>query len=245
MQLAIIGIIFFALFIQGVAGFGSALIAMPLLVPLLGIEVAAPMFALLIFTGEIIMIIRYRESLHFGQIWRLMVGALVGIPLGMIGVNALPEPLVLLILGIVTAGYGLYALSGAKLPLQKRKNSNIGYGFGFLAGILSGAYNTGGPPYVMYSSTRGWSPAEFKSNLQAMFFVSSIGVIIGHTLLHHMTLNVIQNFLLALPAMVVGLVLGYSLDNLIKPQQFRIIVLILLVIIGVRLVYVAITGMMS
>lgn len=241
MPLIVLGIIFFALFVQGVAGFGSALIAMPLLVPILGIEVAAPMFALLIFTGEIILIIRYRHALHFDQIWRLMIGGLLGIPIGMIGVNTLPEPLVLLILGVITGGYGLYALSGARLP--RLKNPNVGYGFGFVAGLLSGAYNTGGPPYVMYSSTRGWTPAEFKSNMQAMFFVSSLGVILGHTVMGRMTLDVLQDFMLAVPAMVIGLVLGFSLDGFIKPEQFRKIVMVLLVIIGVRLIYVAVTGM--
>jgi len=240
-EFIVIPIIFFALFVQGAAGFGSALLAMPLLVPILGVEVAAPLFALVILTGEIIMIIRYRHALHIRDVWRLMVSSLVGIPLGVIGIRMIPEPVVLLILGVVTAGYALYALSGIK-PLRIT-NDNAAYGFGFLAGLLGGAYNTAGPPYIIYiTSSKEWTPAEFKSNLQAVFFVSSIGVIIAHFLSGNFTLIVIQHYLLTLPAAVIALVIGFSLDGRISPQRFRKIIMVLLVLLGLRLIYTAVMG---
>ena len=45
--------------------------------------------------------------------------------------------------------------------------------FGFFAGILGGAYNTNGPPVVIYGSLRKWSPATFRATLQGYFFMAA------------------------------------------------------------------------
>ena len=45
------------------------------------------------------------------------------------------------------------------------------YVSGFLSGLLIGAYNTGGPPVVVYADCRRWNSNQFKSNLQGFFFL--------------------------------------------------------------------------
>ena len=50
--LALMVAIFFAIFTQSLTGFGSALISMPLLVGLLGIQIAAPLVALVGLISE-------------------------------------------------------------------------------------------------------------------------------------------------------------------------------------------------
>src|SRR5690242_2049093 len=62
-ELTLLGIITLAMFVQGAAGFGSALIAMPIIIQLLGLKVAAPTFALVAQTAGIIVLIRYRQNI--------------------------------------------------------------------------------------------------------------------------------------------------------------------------------------
>lgn len=73
-------------------------------------------------------------------------------------------------LGVVIVAYALYALFNPTLPELAQRS--WAYGFGFAGGVLSGAYNTSGPPVVIYGTCRCWQPAEFKSNLQGYFLLT-------------------------------------------------------------------------
>ncbi len=227
-------IIFFAVLTQTVTGFGIALVAMSLLVQLLGIHIAAPLVAMTAAVLEFTLLVRHRDAINWRAVWRLSVASAIGIPLGILALRHVNERVVLMVLGLVIVTYSVYALITPRLP--KIENPNWAFGFGFLAGLLSGAYNTGGPPVVLYGNSQGWNPAEFKSNLQGLFLLNDILVITGHALSQHLTPAVWNNFWIALPALALGLIAGFGVERLIPPAAFRKIVLLLLIVTGLRLI---------
>ncbi|MBM3123430.1 MAG: hypothetical protein FJZ97_14775, partial [Chloroflexi bacterium] len=87
--------------IQALTGFGSALVSMALLPPLLGLLTAAPLVALMAGTIEIGLLLRYRSALRFANVKWLSAAMIVGIPVGVLGLRAVPERLALAVLGIV------------------------------------------------------------------------------------------------------------------------------------------------
>ncbi|NET10063.1 MAG: sulfite exporter TauE/SafE family protein, partial [Symploca sp. SIO2B6] len=133
-------IILVATTISATFGFGSALVAMPLLAPLLGIKTAAPFFNLIGSTSTIILVLLNWRQIILRAAWHLFAGTLVGIPLGIFLTRTLPEPLVVGVLGIILILFGLYRYVDA--PLPKLRHPGWGYSLGFIAGILGGAYNT-------------------------------------------------------------------------------------------------------
>ena len=227
-------IIFLAVLTQTATGFGLALVSMGLLVQLLGIQVAAPLVALTAASLELILLVRYRDALNWKAVWRLSAASMAGIPLGILALRHVNDKVILTVLGLVIVGYAAYALTNPRMP---ELQPGWAWGFGFLAGLLSGAYNTGGPPAVIYGNTRRWSPAEFKSNLQSFFLLNDVLVITGHAVSHHLTPVVWANYWLALPALALGLVAGLSLERLVHPAAFRKIVLLLLIVAGLRLIF--------
>jgi len=74
------------------------------------------------------------------------------------------DTLVLLISSLAGLPLGLLLLTALPEPAVP---------FGFLAGILGGAYNANGPPIVIYGVMRGWKKEAFRASLQGFFFVSS------------------------------------------------------------------------
>jgi uncharacterized membrane protein YfcA len=227
-------VIFLAVFTQGFTGFGSAMIAMALLPDLVGIQAATPLVALVAEVFEVYMLLRYRQSMSVQTIWPIVAAAVVGIPFGLLFLKQVDENLVLTILGILIVAYAVYALSGLQLPELKRRRWR--YGAGFLAGLLGGAYNVSGPPVILYGTARRWPPMEFKANLQGFFVFSSFFTLVGHFLSRNMSPQVWQYFWISLPALVIGGLLGTSLDRYLDPERFRKIVLVVLVILGVRLI---------
>lgn len=230
----IVASLFFAFLTFGLTGFGSGLIAMALLTPVLGVATAAPMFALISIGAECLMFLRYRQHIQLQSVWRLALASLIAIPIGILIIPHLNEHVVLIILGVVVAGYGCYSLFMPHLPTLA--NRRWGFAFGFASGLLTGAYNSGGPPLIIYGNLSKWAREEFKSNLPGMFMLNSMVVITSHILAGHYTQPVLQNVVIGLPAMLIGLFVGWSLDKRVNPETFRKMVLFLLVVIGVRLI---------
>jgi uncharacterized membrane protein YfcA len=231
--LALVLICFAAFFTFGMTGFGSALIAMPLLVPMLGVKVAAPLVALCGVSAEVVLIWRYRKQIQLGNVWRLALASGLAIPVGLLAARLLDQRLVMLALGMVVTFYGVYGL--LNLPLPHLQHPNWAFPFGLLSGVLSGAYNTGGPPAVIYGTMSRWSSNEFKTNLQGMFLVNSSIVLASHTLSGNITGSVLTDYLIAMPGVLLGIWLGMRIEKHVPPLLFRRIVLVLLVLIGARL----------
>ena len=227
-------IVFLAVFTQSLSGFGVALVAMALLPPLIGIRLATPLVAVIALTLETILILRYRQALDVKAIWRVVLAALIGTPLGVYFLSRVDEEIALSLLGIVIAGYALYALLGLKMP---RLDKPIwAYIAGLFGGLLGGAYNTSGPPVILYADCRRWPQDMFKSNLQGYFIVSSVAVVASHVFNGNLTPQVWGLFWWTTPFILVGAVAGLSLDRWLNPVIFRRLVLVLLIVMGIRMI---------
>ena len=235
LQAIVFVIIFLAVFIQSMSGFGLALVSMALLPGIIGVQIAAPLVALVGIPLEFLLLLKYRSALNFYAVWPLIIASLFGIPLGIYGLKRVDEEIVLTILGIVITGYAIYSLFEVKLP--QMKHPTWAYGSGFFAGLLGGAYNTAGPPVIIYGNCRGWLPAEFKGNLQSFFLVGTLFVAAAHALSGNLTEVVWVDFLWAVPAIGLGFVAGTWLDRYLNPELFRKVVLVLLILMGLRLIF--------
>jgi len=234
-------IIFLGAFTQSLTGFGSALVAMAFLPPLLGLTVAAPLVAATALGLETLMLFRYRESLKVDSIWRVLAASLAGVPLGIYYLGRINEDIALFILGIIIAGYAIYALFGFRLPALT--HPAWAWGTGLLSGMLGAAYNTSGPPVVIYGNCRGWNSGEFRSNLSGFFVINSVMVTTSHFFSGNYTRETTGFFWLAIPAMLLGFLAGQALDRWISPELFRKMVLVLLVVLGTRLLAVSVQGL--
>ncbi len=214
-------------------GFGMALVAMPLLVTVWGIQTASPAFALLGLTATFINAVRLRGSVTRRDLIYLLIPALIGVPIGVWILNDVNPEIVTRVLGVLLIAYALYSLTGLRLPPVT--SQGWAHVFGFSAGILTGAYNAGGPPVVVYGSACAWSPDRFKANMQTFFFLMGVVVVVSHAISRNLTPEVWQIALFALPGLLLGNFAGVRLGRFCPPDLFRKLVLILLIVLGVQL----------
>lgn len=232
--LLVVVIVFGSSFTLAVTGFGVALVAMPLLSWLLGVQLAAPLVALYGILLNLVILYHYRLSFNYRATAGIIVSSVIGVPLGVWALSNVDETVVLRLLGLILIGYSSYVLIVPRLP-RISPNPAWAFGFGFLAGCLGGAYNAFGPPVIIYGNLRRWSRDEFKSNLQGFFLVNGIVVIIMHAVNGNLTGAVWRTCALAVPASLLGLAAGLWLDRLINPELFRKLVLYLLLLLGLGL----------
>jgi uncharacterized membrane protein YfcA len=227
--------VFLAVFTQSLSGFGVALVAMALVPALVGIQVATPLVALIALVMEAVLVIYYHQSLQVRAVWKIALAAVIGTPLGVFFLSRVDEGIALGVLGVVIAGYAFYALLAFKMPRMEKPI--WAYLAGLVGGMLGGAYNTSGPPVIVYADSRRWPPDVFKGNLQGYFIIVSLAVVISHALDGNITPSVWKLFLWTLPFTVLGIVAGLSLDRWLNPVIFRRVVLVLLVVMGIRLMF--------
>ncbi len=227
-------IILLGVFIQSLSGFGLGLAVMPLLTLIIDVRVASPLMNLIALLTLLIISFYYRKKLEVRAILGLIMASSLAIPFGVYFLKNMNQTVMLMLLGMVVLGYAIYSL--LELPLPLINSQKWGYGFAFFSGLLSGAYNTGGPPIVIYGSCCRWTPEQFKSNLNFFFFCNVIIVLINHFLQGNFTSEVLQLFVRNIPIIFIGLVLGFFLSNRVNLLLFRKLVLSLLVIAGLQLI---------
>ena len=230
---AIVVIVFAAAVIQCLSGFGFALIIMPLITLLLGLRTAAPLVALTALCVYVINLIRYRQGLDRSRVLRLAVSSALGVPVGIWMLSNLNEALIKALLGLVLIAYALYAL--LRPTTQRRPSRRWIYVAGFLAGCLGGAYNTPGPPAIVYGSLRQWPRDEFRAILQALFLVNGSLVVASHLVTGHINADILTYLAFTLPALGLGILVGSRLDAHINQERFRTIVSLMILALGLSL----------
>lgn len=238
----ILSIIFVAALTRSTFGFGDALIAMPLLALFIDIKIATPLMALIAFFIAISILIKNRDKVEFKSVWRLIVASLVGIPIGLWYLDDINENIIKLILGIIILTFAVYNL--AKPKLHQLKSEKYAWIFGFIAGVLGGAYNTNGPPIVIYSSLKKWNPQNFRATLQGYFFTTGILLVISHGIAGNYTNQVLTYFAYCLPVVLVAVIIGAKLNKKIPIIRFHKYIYMILIFLGFMLIYNSIKNLM-
>ena len=235
-QLAcVMAVMFFAAIIRSAFGFGEALVAVPLLAMVLEVETASALVAIAGICNSVILLCTGRDSADWqGAAW-LIVSALVGIPIGVYVLTHVPEPLVKRLLAIVVITFALFSLSSRR---NFRLTSDYwAVPFGVVAGVLGGAYNTSGPPLVIFGTLRGWSPQQFRSTLQAVFLTNAIVVLSVHYAAGLWSDEVAGFVWWILPLLILAAPMGYWINRRIHPEHFQRLLYGLLLALGFMLIW--------
>jgi uncharacterized membrane protein YfcA len=226
-------ILFLSALIRQLTGFGHALLAIPLVTLVVGIRTASPLVTLAGVVIGLVATLRSWRMVEYKSLWPLVIASILGIPLGIWLFQHAPEALVLRLLGSVLIGYSTYCLLTPNLPYFQ--SGLLAWVLGFVAGILGGAYNTSGPPIVIYAGLRRWSPTVFRATLQPYFLITSAIAASGHLWAGLWSQEVIWLFLYSLPAIAVGLWIGERITLLISKETFNRLIYGFLIVTGALL----------
>ena len=219
--------------VMGLAGFGIALVAMAFLPYFMPPAAAIAVLTIYTVVFTIAIFVPVRRHLSPRGVTRLLVGTVLGTPLGIWILVACPASTVNRIIGAVLVVVVLR--EWARGSPERLTGRWWGLGAGFVAGIMGGAVGMPGPPVVLYSTTQGWSPQTIKANLQVFFFVNQAVILAGYWragLLTHDVWRLSASF--ALPA-VAGTLLGILLFNHVDHASFRRAVFAVLFVSGLIL----------
>ncbi len=161
-------VVLFAYTVFGLAGFGSAVIATPMLAQGIPLHTAVPMMLLLDFCASLVMGGRNRQHIARGELLRLLPFMLIGIVLGVTTLVHAPERWLLLLLGVFVFGYAARKLL-VRAPAEPRQISTLwALPIGTAGGIFTALFGVGGPIYTLYVAGRVRDPLVLRATMAAV-----------------------------------------------------------------------------
>ena len=224
-------------FVSGLAGFGTALMALGIWLYVVTPDVAVQLVLICSIIAQTWTMPSIWKSIDFRMVWPFLVGGLAGVPLGTLLVAYADPRHFKLAVGI------LLLIFPAALYLQRRPLAlSIGgkpadTAIGFAGGVLGGLAGLSGPIPILWASVRGWGKDERRGLFQMFnwtILTAALVVQAGSGLIAHQTMWLA---LVVLPATIGGAWLGARAYHALSDGNFRDVVLGLLFLSGVTLVW--------
>jgi uncharacterized membrane protein YfcA len=231
-------VILLAYLVRGVSGFGSALVAVPLLAHFLPLTFVVPWVVVMDTLAALLLACSGQRSGHvrWEEIRWLVPAALLGIVAGiLLLVNLDPEPL-LVVLGLFVAGFGVRNLLG--LHGQRPVSRWWAVPAGVLGGGIGALFATGGPPMVIYLTHRLRDKSELRATLSGLFLIEGSLRVLGLTMAGLLFQPQMGWYLLAgVPLMLTGLMIGNHIHLNLGQRQMAVAIALLLIGSGMSLLW--------
>jgi uncharacterized membrane protein YfcA len=224
-------VVFLAYWVRGMAGFGSGLIAVPLLTLMWPVTLVVPVVVALDYLGSASQGIGNVDQVAWPEQLVLIPFMVVGVAAGLWLLYAVSTALLAKVLGGFVIAYAIYQM----LPLPELHGSRAAATYcGFLGGLVGTLFGTGGPFYVIYLNLRGLERSVFRATF-AMNFLIDGGVRLAAFIaagLYHQTLGYL---LAAVPIAGAGLYVGGRIQTGLSQRAFQLVIRVLLLTSGLAL----------
>lgn len=229
-------IILLAYLIRGITGFGSGLIAIPLLALFMPLDFVVPLVLVLDFSASIALSRQTQKAVQWRELRDLMPFSIIGLLIGAVLLVNMPHEPLLIALALFVMFFGVRYVFNIHGNRHVSRVWSVPTGLG--GGTISAMFGTGGPPYVIYLSHRLRDKTQLRSTLSALFMFegalrAAIFIYMGLFAQDGMLFSI----LIALPLMAVSLVLGHKVHVGISNRQQLTIVGVLLLVSGASLLW--------
>jgi uncharacterized membrane protein YfcA len=241
MTSAAYGLLFFGAiaggFVSGLAGFGTALVALGIWLYVLPPAVAVPLVLVSSIVAQTSTLPSFWRSIDFKLVWPFLIGGLAGVPLGTMLVAYADPTGFKLSVGVLLLVFPT-ALYFNRTPMKLSFGGRIADGaIGFAGGILGGLAGLSGPIPILWASVRGWGKDERRGVFQTFNWTVLSAALCVQAGTGFITKDVTWLGLLRLPATIAGAWLGAWTYRVLSDKNFRDLVLGLLFLSGLGLVW--------
>lgn len=235
MSAVLFAILLLAYLIRGITGFGSGLIAVPLLALFEPLQLVVPVVLALDFIASFILGGTSAKGASWREIRLLLPFGLIGASIGVFALVRLPAAPLLVALGLFAAFFGVRNLLGIQPAGQV---SALWAAPAGLAGGGAGAvFGTSAPPYIIYLTHRLQDKSVVRATFSWLFVIdggfrlalfAATGLLLEHQTLLAIALGVIP--------MALGLFIGHQFHIKVSARTMLRIVGMILLASGASLV---------
>lgn len=224
-------------FVQGMTGFGSALVAMPLLSLCVDVKSAVPLCTLNSLVITTFLALRLKKHLDRKKIIPLCIAAIPGMVVGVTLLKKVRSEHLSMALGVLLVAYAGY---GLLMRIRQRKLHPVwSYLAGFSSGAIGAAFSAGGPPAIIYATLSDWDKDEIKATLSGFFLFNSYVNAAAHAASGLTTVSVLSLFIYSVPTVFLGTVLGSRCYGRIEKNIYLKVLFAFLILMGIVMIITA------
>lgn len=219
---------------------GAATAAIPIMAGIFGAQLSVGVVLPMLITADVVAVIYYRRHAEWGVVLRLLPWTLVGIGVGVVVGEAIPEEsfrsllAIVVLVGVALLAYKEIAHRDVEIP----ERWWIAAILGLLAGFTTMVGNAAGPIMTLYLFSMGMQKNRFIGTGAWFYFVVNVIKVPLHVIFWQtITPETLTVNLFAAPVILAGGFLGLYLVRFIKERPYRIFVLVVTAIISVRLFF--------
>lgn len=219
-----------AYIVRGIAGFGSGLIAIPVLTLMLPISIVVPLVVLLDYLASLSQGLKNREDIRWKELLPLIPFSLAGVVVALFFLTKSDALILTKALGVFIILYAFYTLSG----YTPKSGASKGWGVlaGFSGGLIGTLFGTGGPLYVTYFKARGLEKTAFRTTMAVTFLMDGAGRLVGYASTGFFNKDFFILIAATLPVMAVSLYIGGHVHTKVTQLQFQRGISVLLILSG-------------
>ena len=240
LALTIGGIVFTTFAVEGIAGFGSAVMALPFVSMLIGVERAVPMLSSMGLLLSLFIVCRSYRELDLREYGFIILHAAPGVAAGLFLMDFLPRDVLIALLVCFIFFVGIRGLvcfsrpgEGTPVPDMKAPHTLLARGILFLGGVIQGAFSSGGPVVVMYASKAIPEKSRFRAVLSSLWLTTNSIMALKWTVAGNVWTPFLGRMIVCmLPFIVCGMVTGDFLHHEVDQRKFTLLVYSVLIAAG-------------
>ena len=178
---------------------------------------------------------KLRHALTWKTLAPFIIGGTIGVPIGTMLLTFVDPAYLRGGVGLLLIVYGTYGLTQ---PTFKPAPDNVAAdaGVGLMNGVLAGLTGLPGFIITIWCQLRGWAKDLQRAVFQPAMLAAIIINVISLSIAGAITSDIVQLYLLGLPAMLGGIWVGFKLYGKIDDVAFRKLILLLLLASGLALI---------
>ncbi|HTX04101.1 MAG TPA: sulfite exporter TauE/SafE family protein [Candidatus Acidoferrales bacterium] len=223
-------------FVQGLTGFAFGLTALAFWAWVLDPRIAGPLVVLGSLLGNIFSLHRARSGFELARIAPLLIGGLIGVPLGVVLLGHLNANAFKLGVGILLVVYCPVVMLSHRVAVVARLGKTSDVIAGVASGVMSGLGGLGGSVSTLWCTLRGWDRDALRATFQSFNFAVQIVTVIAYLATGVISKELLRSFALVGPILIVPAFIGGQLYGHFSDVMFRRLILGLLTISGFVLI---------
>ena len=235
----VLGLFLLAAFVGGFAS-GLAGFAMGFVVSAMWLHLITPIQTMALVVGYGLWTQGYgvwklRHSPSWRNITPFIIGGTIGVPIGTMLLTYIDAAWMRSGVGLLLVIYGIYGLAQPAfkpVPAGAVADGSIG----FLNGLLCGLTGLPGFIITVWCQLRGWTKDVQRAVFQPVMLAAMVVTAISLTVSGVINRDIVELYVLGLPALLAGLWLGFKLYGKLDDAAFRKVILVLLLVSGLALI---------
>ena len=238
LALACLAVVIVGMAKGGFSGVGA--LGTPVLALALPPATAAAILLPVLLVQDVVSVWSFRKTWSGWIVGWMLPGAVVGVAIASGYSAVVPEKALLLLLGLITLGFGVYRLwieRGGRIIAASNSPGWVGALFGVGMGVASQVAHAGGPPFQIWVTPRRLPHETFVGTTSVLFALVNWVKVPSYLLLGTLTRQTMTAAALLLPLAIVSTLIAVRVIRKLDTSRFYTIIYALMVALGAKLVW--------